>query len=433
MSLPLLFAGAVLANLIVLSRIVYRRFFNPVFIFSGIWFLAIAGVLAGPIRYTEVSWTASWFIIASHVSFFVGAAAMKLWGGGCHRRVGSPPSLSLLRSRMAGASLLLIIVGMLGSVLSLLVFQRDGVFDLYISSPETFRNQLLSEEIRLPQGILLLISINFAAAALSGLYCGMFFRHSRFIAMFSLSGLFAATMIGFGEAALVWGGMLFISSYSVGRFSIARKPIRSREVWWWGILAAVAASLIIATRIIRGSGDIEGVYRFMMRAYYDETLRYGPSSPFVIFFIHLFQYFTSSLPALSSYLDTHSIEWSFGAYTFRPFFQYVLGAPAVDFRWDTVYVPFNVNVFSAIRTTLADFGVAGLLAFNAALGMFVSYWFMKVRAAPTLAGGIVLSYCYTFLLYSLFLPLTYATMFWVSLGIVIVVSPLFVRGKSKAI
>jgi len=391
--------------------------------------VSVLAVLAGPLRFTNVSVATLGLLAEAHLLFAMGVVASALWVPQADRgaaRIGedalAPFRVPLLRAVVASA-----LLGLLGRFLSLVELVRSGDILILLSSPSTFREMALSDQLHITIVARVLSAFNFSAAAFSGAYVGMF-RRPRALLLVPLLGLLASFVTDAGRAELVWGIMLLGSAYLIGRVQI-----RARLLGWRDVAAAASLGLgflvvLAALRVLRG-GALEGTYEFT-RMRYGNVMRYGGNGLISTLLANVVSYFSGPVPALSHALDGGPSLPMLGRYTFRPLFA-ALGGETGSSLFPETFIPFPFNVFTHLYMLWLDFGALGVGAFHLVVGILAGALYARMEAKPSLFIFVLLAFVYTFLGFSLFLPLTYATTYWVAIALTAAMAVTIARRRPR--
>ncbi len=413
----------ILLTFILLFKTLYKSFWNPLSIFSMVWFFSVLGTIVGPIQYTPISIKMVIFITASFSAIFLGALTPALLRMISKARIQGIKCTTIVNNQHIFLIIVILsLLGTLGPILMLLHLYRGAYLSLLLNPAlhSKLREMSLSGgEIIYSLTSSLLLSLNIVALVFAGLLLATLNKIKKYIFLWPLVNILIGCLITTGRSTIIWGLMLFISSFVFSKIFLKRQSIKLslRHVVLLFIIIVILASM----RNWRG-GNVKDTYLYT-KSFYGDTLRWKIDSPSFYSLLSVFDTFSGSIPALSQFLETSDFELGLGVYTFKPFFKW-LGSKDISFYYHPAHIPFEYNVFSYLRELYVDFGFLGMVCFNMILGFFASFYYYKCKDKISLINLTAVSFITTFLLYSIWLPISYATMFWSSLAISIIISML---------
>ncbi len=413
----------ILLTFILFFKTLYKSFWNPLSIFSMVWFFSALGTIVGPIQYTPISIKMVIFITASFSAIFLGALTpallrminkAQIQGINCTTIVNNQHIFLII--------VILSLLGTFGPILMLLHLYRSAHLSLLLNPAlhSKLREMSLSGgEIIYSLTTTLLLSLNIVALVFAGLFLAISNKIKKYIFLWPLINILVGCLITAGRSIIIWGLMLLISSFIFSKIFFKREKIKLclRYV----VLLLIIIVILASMRNWRG-GSIEGTYLYT-KSFYGDTLRWKIDTPTFYSFVSIFDTFCGSIPSLSQFLETTDSELGLGAYTFNPFFKW-FGDKDISFYYPPAHIPFECNIFSYLREFYVDYGFLGMICLNMILGFLASFYYYKCKDKISLINITALSFITTFLLYSIWLPISYATMFWSSLAISIIMSML---------
>lgn len=399
---------------IMLGRLLFRRWFNFLTIYSALWTLVLGLYSLRLIHYYEIIPEAWLFISIASFTLFLSSATV-LCAGAVTRlahsmKNNSQNSVTISRNFLAKAIIILSIMASLSIIYQLvqLILIYGGIETIIANS-----NQIYSYRIagKLDLGIPYIGSFAFSACSLAGIYTAL----SRKITVLSVLPMALVTINGFtsmGRAGFIIASILFLTSF----IFTPHQKIRKKNIFI--ILMLVSAVLIGATIFMSSSRGL--IVEFESEDPIMETLRSK-----VHFLPSIYFYLSGPPVVFSEYLKAGGENVPTGSYCLKPLFSVVakLGIVEPLNRYSLPYfTPEPMNAGTYLRTLHADFGVFGIVIFPYVLGMAAAMLHLLINRRATLLRITVLSHLYVVIFLSWDINVFQLGYFWVSMVGVVFVS-----------
>jgi hypothetical protein len=391
----------------------FKTLWHPLSLTSLLWLFSSLGVLVGPIQYLPLTSKVVIIVSINFLALLAGSLIPYLF-----KKEKKTNMVFTIKHFLRTNFFIVFFLSLLGALsipLMLYDLSKAGFLKLLFNP----KSHLYLRGLSLPgSGFLanlpvsaLLLSLDLVALLYAGIYYTLAPKPKKYIFLFPLTNIILVCIIQLGRAPLIWGLMLFFCGIIFSIIFLKKEKIGLN----FKLVAALAviALLLISLQIWRG-GSLKSVTS-NAETFYGNKLKWKMDVPGFYSLITIYSYFCSPIPALSEFLKTDKSQMNMGVYTFTPFFKYILGRK-VDPYYQGV-PPLDFNVFSYIREIYSDYGLGGVIIFNILLGLFASLFFMKCRRKFSFYNFAILAFLTTFLLYSLWRPLSSATLFWASLTI----------------
>ena len=395
-------------------KFLFKTYWNPLSLGSLIWFFSVLCSVVGPVQFPPLTSKTVVFIATSFLALLSGALMQFYAGAKGPARVqkdGHPAGID--QKRVFQAILGLSLLGSFAPPLMVYHLHKTGNLNLLWDIKGHLSLRILTlpsaGPMQYPLLSSLFLSLNIAALVLAGLFFVSSAKLKKYIFFWPLANITIAGLILQGRALLVWGLMVFISSLIFAKAFFKKEKLKLNAKYAVSLLLIVAILILIRVWKL---GSFKGD-ELLMGSQYEHLLRWGVNTPGFYSALSFYDYFCSPVRALSEFLEKGRPEMSWGAYTFKPFFKYFLRQDSSLYYAGVP--PLGFNVFSYLREIYVDFGFLGLIFFNLILGFLAAFCFFKSKEKTTLVYHVLLSFLTTFLLFSIWIPLTSVTTFWSSL------------------
>lgn len=376
---------------IYVGRMLFKRWFNPLSIYSAIWGFCLCNYELRLIQYYPISTTAWTYIALAWMSLYLGAATALLLSS--RRDSAVIPvfrvNLTLLK-RMVFALSVLGAVGLVGQLIAVSRQFGNPLIALIVNSGDVYGARISGEL----SGLNYIGDCSFAACTLAGIYTARVARITVVamapITLVALQLLALAGRTGLGVAAI----LLMVS------FVYTPRPLRFQISKWQGIVGTalivtlLAGSFILVSSVRHLDGNFPGITPAM-----EEISTYVPPFP------SLYSNFSATPVALSLYLSSSQENRTgfWGMYTAAPVWRFL---SHLGFRTEVApyeenyYTPVPMNTGTYLKNVHSDFGFAGILLFPYLLGWATTFFIIRASVTPTLLGLVVLSNVFVLVVFS---------------------------------
>ncbi|HVB56315.1 MAG TPA: O-antigen polymerase [Candidatus Acidoferrales bacterium] len=396
----------VTAITVYIGRLWFKRWFNPLSLYSAIWGFCLCTYEFRLIQFYPVSKEASFDIVLAWLSLYAGAGITLLFIGG--QRIRRSPKIDM--NRLKKAIIVLSIIGGVGVIDELRVVSSSFggmLLAIFVNGNDIYREKLTGDLSWIPY----IGAFLYAACSLAGVYTARIGKPTALafvpLVLLALNNIFS--MI---RAGVIMALFLFLTSYLLtpreGRLRVAR---------WQGIMAVVMAVLVFGggfalVSSTRGLGvDFPG-----MTPAIDRISEYIPVFP------SLYANLAAPPVAFSQYLATPEVTKNniWGEYTFKPILRllnrlgFAFRVPYLEESYDT---PVPMNTATYLKNVYSDFGFAGIPLFPFVLGALATFLTIRIARSPSLFDLMLLSNIYLLILSSPAVDLMVLGDWYISLGV----------------
>ncbi len=374
-----------------LSRLWFRRWFNPLSAYSALWGICLISYEFRLIQYYPISPTAWFYIVAAWVSLYVGALTAFLLVG--HPKAPSTasggPSLKLLRTG-------LILISAVGFVAvarqaQILTQEFGDVFTAILSNGNDIYLGKLSGDLAFFPYV---AGALYAGCTLAGVYTARIGRPTLVasipVILLALNNAFSMV-----RAGVIMAAFLFLTAFL---YTPRERGFRIKK---WQSLAGIVVAIVVffggflVVSTTRGLGvDFPGITPAMDRI-----------SEYVPFFPSVYSNLSATPVALSLYLSApeESKDGGWGEYAFAPPLRILSKTGLVDERpryEEDYYTPVPMNTSTYLKNVDSDFGLPGIVCFPYILGFLMTFLVLNLERVPKLTYVVLLSNLYLLILSS---------------------------------
>jgi oligosaccharide repeat unit polymerase len=406
-----------------IGRVWFKRWFNPLSIYSAIWGFCLGNYELRLIQYEQISAQAWAYIEIAWVCLFLGAATV-LCMQDCPRQRTTrvvPIDLKYLKRVI----IILSVVASIGVADQIRVAIREfgGIFGtLFANAGELYLSRSSAELSNIPYAS----SFAFAACGLAGVYTAILGRFTL-LALIPPILITVMNIFAMGRLGLAIAAVLFMSGYVH-----TPRQTRLKLASWQRIFALTLGGVILAGGYVlvsstRGLGvDFPGKTSAMNRI--EEYIPVFPS---------VYSSVSASPVAFSMYLaspEERKVE-SWGQYTFAPVLRLLskLGFPTyVERLEESYYTPVPSNICTYLKDVHSDFGLVGILFFPYFLGTTMTILTYRIERRPRLVDLALLSNLYVIVVFSFAFNLMFLGDWYISVAVSTVAAYLVERKTGAA-
>lgn len=371
------------------GRIILKRWFNHLTLYSVLWTGSLSLYTMRLINYYSISPEAWFFIYLGWFMLFLGSflvlSRYVVLGLSFTDIDISKVDDSSLKLDLQSLSRVVIILSIL--YLVTIIYQTIAVIRVFggLGKAILFANYLYSMRVSGElAGIPYLGSFSFPAALFAGMYTALR-RKVTFTSIFPFILIGLNQVIVMGRLAIINCGLFFFSAliFTPHRRFLTRKSI----------IAFISISIIIIGTFIFISSVRQLEVEFKYETEEMEMLR----TP-IGFLPSVYLYISAPPVAFSEYLLVGEEKFYPGSYTFRWIFNIL---SRFDFTERlSLFNPFirtpeGINAATYLRELHADFGPLGILIFPFLLGIIITAVYLKVQKHPTVTNIVILVHVIT--------------------------------------
>jgi oligosaccharide repeat unit polymerase len=373
--------GFITAVAVSIGKWWFKRWFNPLSIYSALWGFCLVNYELRLIQYYPISTIAWVYIAIAWVSLYLGAGTVLLLAK--PRESSTARSFGVDVNCLKKVILTLSAIGSLGLISQLLAISHEfgnPVIALITNAGEIYGARISNELY----GLNYAGAFSFAACTLAGIYTAKLARLTL-VAAIPLVLVTLQLVAVMGRTGLGVAAVLFSVS-----FLYTPRPVRFSIPGWQRMIgamlaAALAGGFILVSSIRRLDVNFVGI-----------TPGIEKVSEYLPFFPSLYSNFSATPVAFSLYLASpeQGKTGFWGMYTFAPAFRlisrlgFLCSVPAHE---ENYYTPVPMNTGTYLKNVHSDFGAAGILVFPYLLGASVTLLLIRVSSVPRLLGLTLLA------------------------------------------
>ncbi len=385
------FLAFVTAIAVYVGRVWFKRWFNPLSLYSAIWGFCLFNYELRLIQYYPISMIAWFYIAVAWLALYLGAAAVFFMT--LRPKQPSTVQLPINLVTLKRAILILSMIGGVGVIAQVISVSREfgGPVQAILLNSSDIYNARTSNEI---SGLPYVGSFSFAACALAGVYVGKIGKFT-FVSLFPVVLVAVQLAFAMGRTGLGIAAVLFFVCAAYTPRDVRIATVRWKRIAGVVTIAAVLVGTFAFVSSYRGLGvDYPGITPAL-----DRISEYVPMAP------SLYSNFSGTPVAFSMYLSSpreRSVGF-WGMYTFGPIFRFLskLGFPTSIPPYEEDYwTPFPVNTSTYLKNVHSDFGPAGILIFPFILGAAATALNLRTRTKPRLLHLVLLANLYVLVIFS---------------------------------
>ena len=361
----------------------YRRWLNPLTLYSAVWGISLISFELRLIQYYPMSLTAWAYIALAWFSFLLGTGTAFATGTP-KNRAGAPALLVDIRN-LRVAILILCAIGAITVIDQALVLRREfgSVWTAIVLQPgDVYLGRTGGEFSFFPYvGAFL-----FAASSMSGVYSA---KRGR-ISLLSLLPLVLEVLnavMGMARGGVLIAGFLFAMSF------LFTPKTQGSVIPKWQLVSG----MLLVTALLIGEFAFVSTTRHLQTDFSGRTDALDTLAEYIPPLPSLYTNISATPIAFSMYLDTPDEQQTgfWGMNTFAPFYRLLakLGFPtAVAGYEENYYTPVPMNTSTYLKDVHSDFGLPGIVIFPYLLGLISAYLGLRVAYRPRLVDIVLLAH-----------------------------------------
>lgn len=413
---------------IYLSKVIFRRLFNPLSFYALIWgtmVFAYGFRLMPLVNITTEAWFA---IVLSYVSFILGILVIYTARGVFNKNTiqvsKDETGLFILYNDGKLLKTIIWIFAILGLFAALqhwyVLFKNYGsLTEIFVHSLRVYRERVDGVETG---DIPYLWLLSYIAIFLSGIYTA-YKGKIDIAAVLAILGIILKEMARFTRNGILLGMLEFVIAFILFRYLMSAHGIKknknNRKLVISGILILMlfiaSASFVKVSR--NTFDDYKGVSSSLSQ--YKGGAFISPS---------IYFYLTSQIAVFSRYLEVGNEKLLFAQNTLFPVYSFLSKAGVVERPRDNsvgYFVPTWSNTGTYLRDLHADYGFVGILLGPFLLGLLVAYYWFKVFCESDLISFVILSFLIMIIGMSFFAILIRSITWWFSLVSILIIFKYF--------
>lgn len=362
---------------------IFNKIFNPLSIYSFIWFFLLFFYELKLIRYPELSSHTLLVVLAGFVSFYLGILFYYLSNFNyvqlIRNNFSAAPKPTLFYKKGYYIKLLIVITGLIGLAGAIqhwmvLLGEYGSLTDIILSANVIYRERVQGDL----EGVIPYIStFSFVSLFFASVYSAHRGKISILILIPAI-GIILKDLALVGRTSMLMMMMIFFSVYIFyksiyGLRNASNKRFNKKTLF--GITIVIALLLV--------SASLVKVYRAGLEDYKASTRELRQFEEDLIFSPSVYLYMSSHVGVLDKYFRKSDEEVNFGENTFMSFYRILHKFELVkepQFYQKGYYIPMWTNTGTYLREIHADFGYAGIFLFPFLLGfLLVKLWYSLLK------------------------------------------------------
>lgn len=428
--MSVLILTAVAVVFILLSRLIFGKWFNHLALYTAVWYMMLALYEIKLMEYVDIKPMAWISLTGAFLAFFAGSVTVFV-----ARKCFNKPTSDIKPS--SGEMLLFADEGRIIKY-ALLFFSLTGLFGViyqWIALVHKFGSITavivqanLLYKMRVEGKLVNELPYVFVAAFSGVFFSGIYSAYKNRLTWLTLLPIVAVILKDIsnaGRAGMMTALLIFIASFFLYRH-IAPKRKSKKNRAGLVITAAIVLGLIIGGAVIVKSsrGTIEN--------YAASSRQLNKLKKGYLITPSLYLYFSSHVGVYSEYLaeDFDEDDSMFGEFTFQPIYNVLAKFDVV--KQPTVYekgyyIPMWTNTSTYLRPLHRDFGSAGLYIVPFLMGLAASFYWYRLFERKKGVDLAVLSFLYVLIMFSYVTMLSRYSFWTLSLIMLVLVLPYMER------
>ena len=362
----------------------FRRWFNPLSIYSAIWGFCLCNYELRLIQYEPISSLAWFYIFLAWASLFLGAGCAFLLLG--LRSRGKQAIVAINMDRLRVAIVVLTCIGAVELISQLLAIK--GQFGNPFSALVTDAGEIYAARTENELSAVSYVgAFSLAACAMAGIYTA---RRGRLTLvgtapLITISLQLIAVM---GRTGLGMGAVLFLATL------LYTPPGQKFTILKWQRVLGTAIGMLLV-----GSFTLVSSVRRLNVSFPGITPAMEDISTYVPFFPSIYSNFSATPVAFSLYLSSPSDlkEGHWGTYTFAPVLRLLshMGFETkVPAHEENYYTPVPINTSTYLKNLYSDFGPSGVVLFPLGLGFLIAMFTIQISRVANPVSLVLLANLY---------------------------------------
>ncbi len=416
---------------ILIGKYIFKNYFNPVTIYTVIWFGMLNLYYLKLIRYDDLR-TETWLfisgaylaIVIGSLTYFISNEYLKKKAG---IKVNKLKEIKIFADGGTVVKIAIIVFSIIGFISAIqhwmvLIDKYGSLIGVILKAPEIYR---LRVEGKIRGVIPYIHTFTYVAVFLAAIYSAYKNKFS-FLTFLPLIAVLIKELANVGRSNILLAVVLFISTYFVFKsFYRYHFGKQDRKIFRTLISLILVLSIFIASsafmRAFRGTvEDFSGTSRALSG--YKENLLISPS---------IYLYLSAHLGVFNKYLELESEHSAFAQYTFQPVYNLLTKTGFINkkmkFYHKGYFIPVWTNSGTYLREMHADFGIFGILLVPYILGLLSTRYWFKFFGNGSILSLIILIQIFTIIFFSFFLTVTRFGVWYIYFFLLLIIIPVLER------
>lgn len=413
--------------LCLLGKNLFRRWLNPILIYTVSWMTFIILYEIKLIRFIDIQ-NSTWVIILVSFSAFL-LGILSFFSAGklvpTNNKNNLNPNLNIDEKKIV---LFLYIFSAVGLLVALqhwmvLINKFGNIITVFLRANLIYKMRVEGD---IKGTIPYLNAFAYAGIFIGGVYTALKGKIT-FKGIFPFIVVILHDMASVGRAGIFMGFVLFVLTFFFVRqyFSANSPNNKLSRINFLVSLIVVVGIFLISTTLIKN-------YRGTLEKFKASTSTLNELERTYFISPSLYFYFSSNIGVLNKYFELGGEDKLIGENTFQPVYNLLSKiniVPHSGFYPKGYFVPIWSNSATYLRDLHEDFGYLGILIFPYLLGLFVSFFWFQFQRSGSLISLILLVYGSLIIAFSTFYIATRAAVFSISLVILLLTSRAIVVKK----
>ncbi|MBL1212936.1 MAG: oligosaccharide repeat unit polymerase [Ignavibacteriae bacterium] len=401
---------------ILLGKYIFTKWFNPVTIYTLIWYSMLNLYHLKLLRYYDLNVETWLYISGAYLSLLIGSATVYT----ARRIFNIKPSNNVnndLKILLDGGKIIKIaivvfsIIGFISAFQhwSVLIAKYGGILEVLLKSNEIYRLRVAGKL----EGVLpYLHSFAFIGVVLSGIYAA-YFNKFPIIIFLPMFAILIKEVANVGRSNILLAAIMFVTTFFIIKyFYLAKDKFYEKKIFRTVTLVILIFGFFI------GSSIITRLFRGTIESYTGTSNALSSFEDNVLISPSIYLYLSAHVGVFNKYLEFDSEESEIGQYTFTPIYNLMskFGAhEKIDFYHRGYFIPMWVNTGTFLREMHADYGIWGVFLVPYILGLMITFFWFRFLESGSSFSLIFIVYLFSIITFSFSLSVTRFGIWYISL------------------
>lgn len=410
---------------IYIGKYYFNYWFNPISIYSFVWFILIFLYELKLLRYYDLRLETWLVIVMSYTSFLCGSLIIFFSRASInfikpnHDNEHFTELIWIAENKLYVKFLIIStgIIGLIGGIQHWMVLlkQFGSIQNVLIYANIIYAMRVQGEI----EGVIPYLSaFGFVSLFFAAVYSA-YRREISWLVFLPVTAIIIKDIANIGRAFILFALIEFITVYILFRFFnpvgfSKRRFNKKKLIFMFLLFIALMVASASFVRSTRGTTEhFKGSSTVLRKLNILEVI--SPS---------IYLYFSSDVGVLNKFLQSNVEKARFGENTFKPIYNFLSKFEFVEkpSKYQKGYfIPMWVNTGSYLRELFADFGVLGITIGPFLLGLLTSFFWIRVLEKGSLINFVVLCYFFLMIFFTFLVMVSRLGNWFISLTIIITI------------